>query len=582
MKSCLTLSLFLFCAFLALVGGAIFIHEYNPVTQQQRAAELAYRQARDAQDLAERQEKAERDAQFWRDVQPFVTVAVVLVILLIPVALGGLGAGAWYAVRRRGALVHVAPNVPPLPFDGVVTGQYGQLTALGLAGHFEVEKTRAANPVPVIPTSVTRYTDARRFTYDGPPPRVIGSPEPPALAAPPVAVPTFADLLSLGQVGRDGRLLLGYADGEPVHGQGFKSLFSFGIAGLQGSGKTTTARFLNAQAVMMGAQLAIIDPHRDTGDESLAAALAPLHGAFLADPAASDEEIRRVLRLVNALIDRREAGERGPVVILAIDEWTDLQRRRVAQDLAETARRTATVGRKLGIFCEISGQGWTKEAAGEVRDYLTAAYVHKLRPAIARLLAPNCPANVWELAPGQAYLDQTTGGRRLVTVPQTTAQDLAAVAGLLPRRSGGNDSASWASRPPPPPRQSTYPPAWMPPDDVPPVVGRTDGRTDADSTQKEAETGENRPIDRPTVRPSAPGLVEKARAAGMPLDENDWAALAELDTGETVQAIAQRQTASPEASGRPYRRRRDEVQRLRDLVEGWPPGETWETGEGDE
>ena len=435
--------------------------EYNPVTTAERQAALTYQQQLDALDLAERQQRAERDAAFWRDVQPFVTVAVVLVILMIPTGLAAAGVGTWYAVRRRSELVYPdARGLLPADYDRLRAGAYDGHALAALGGYHSAQIEAAKHPA--IPLSVQKYTDARKFAYDGPPPKVIGSPEPPALPAPAVSVPTFGDLLRLGQVGRDGRLLLGYADSEPVHGQGFKSLFSFGIAGLQGSGKTTTARFLNAQAVMMGAQLAIIDPHRDTGEESLAAALAPLHGAFLADPAASDEEIRRVLRLVNALIDRREAGERGPVVILAIDEWTDLQRRRVAQDLAETARRTATVGRKMGIFCEISGQGWTKEAAGEVRDYLTAAYVHKLRPAIARLLAPNCPANVWELAPGQAYLDQTTGGRRLVTVPQTTAQDLAAVAGLLTRPSGANDSASWA-----PPRRSTYPPAWMPTDDPP-------------------------------------------------------------------------------------------------------------------
>ena len=76
-------------------------------------------------------------------------------------------------------------------------------------------------------------------------------------------------------------------------------------------------------------------------------------------------------------------------------------------------------------------------------------------------------------------------------------------------------------------------------------------------------------------------MTEKARAAGMELSESEWRDLAAMDAGKTPQALAAAAVGATE--GRPYRRRRDELIRLADLVRNWPDGEVWSTGsEGDE
>jgi len=335
---------------------------------------------------------------------------------------------------------------------------------------------------------------------------------------------------------------MGYdADGSKLWGKGFGSLFSFGLAGLQGTGKTTTGRFLLAQAALQGARLVIVDPHRDTGEESLAGTLAPLRPAFALEPAADDDEILESLRLIHAELDARERGARGPILVWAVDEWTDLARRRVADELRDTARRVSTVGRKLGVYAAISGQGWTKESAGEVRDYLTAAYVHKLRPPVARLLAPGIPSDVWTLEPGQAYLDQTTGGRHLVRIPDTTAADLGQVARLLP------------------------PPA--------PLVGER--MSERQEPAAEASRERIMAFRAPARPPARVSLLAKAEAAALPLTEDERGILQRLDKGVSPAAIAKADSGSAVPDGRPYRRRRGEVERLVALVEGWPEGEVW-------
>ena len=168
-----------------------------------------------------------RQAQAER-LQPFddaMSIGWRLLPLAFAVGLAGL---SLLAFARRLMLVRVGRDVPPLPFDGVARGDYAQLTALGMAASFEVGRTRAANPSPVLPTGLRSYSPK----YANGAPRVISQPEQkPALVAPssPVIVPTFGDLLAQGHIGKDRALVLGYTPaGVAVKGD-MDSLFSFGI-----------------------------------------------------------------------------------------------------------------------------------------------------------------------------------------------------------------------------------------------------------------------------------------------------------------------------------------------------------------
>ena len=81
---------------------------------------------------------------------------------------------------------------------------------------------------------------------------------------------------------------------------------------------------------------------------------------------------------------------------------------------------------------------------------------------------------------------------------------------------------------------------------------------------------------RPPARPPARvSLLAKAETAALPLTEDEVSILRRLDEGQTPAAIAKADTGSAVPDGRPYRRRRGEVERLVEFVAGWPEGQVW-------
>lgn len=256
------------------------------------------------------------------------------------------------------------------------------------------------------------------------------------------SVPSFSELLHNGTIGPHQPFLLGYADGKPLTGS-WKSLYSSAIAGLQGSGKTTTIRFLAAQAALQEARFVVADPHAETeSEDSLAETLMPLQSRFLCAPACDFTEIVQSIQLVQTHLDDRLHGgkERYPL-LLCIDEFTKLMRSEsLAQVLIPLLESIAQEGRKVGVFAMLSGQIWTVDRAGgsAVRDALASCYVHRIKRNQARLLiAPEEARKAESLQTGQALLYQTNGDFRLVSIPNTTAADVEQVAQRLQPSSNG-------------------------------------------------------------------------------------------------------------------------------------------------
>jgi hypothetical protein len=202
---------------------------------------------------------------------------------------------------------------------------------------------------------------------------------------------------------------------------------------------------LCAQSAMLGARFVAFDPHAQATDDSLAATLAPLASLFMAPPASDDESMTALLKMLWGELDARKHGGVCPPWIIAADEWTALMRRSaVASDLSHLVEAIAQEGRKFHMFALLIGQNWTVDAAGgsNVRDVLTASYIHRTRSKVARLLAPGIDGTeVYNLPVGHAFLDQTNGERVKVVVPNTTAADLKEVGRRL--GSDGSGSEAW-------------------------------------------------------------------------------------------------------------------------------------------
>jgi hypothetical protein len=258
---------------------------------------------------------------------------------------------------------------------------------------------------------------------------------------PPIAAPTFSELLDRGQIGRGQPLLLGIGEDGLIWGD-WRDLFVTAIAGLMNSGKSTTARFILSQSVLHGARLVVCDPHGEAQGEAsrdtLAGTLEPLSDSYLCQPATDDVSILDAVRLVSQELTERIEGKAVEFpIVLVLDEFSTLMRRRhLSEELAPLVEDLATQGRKFLVFGALLGQQWHAERAGggSLRGALASAYVHRLKRTDARLLL-DLPSSELprtdQLQPGQALLYRTTGDLIPISIPNTTAEDMRRVARIL-------------------------------------------------------------------------------------------------------------------------------------------------------
>lgn len=284
------------------------------------------------------------------------------------------------------------------------------------------------------------------LTYS-PSPRISGGAAPLQLEAPrdqaetpdgAGGVPTFEQLLARGELGRGRPLLLGLGDdGARLYGS-WLDLYSTAVAGLSGSGKTTSQRFIAAQSALHGAGFVVADPQAGAGDDSLAATLDPLRGCYLCGAASTERAILDAVRYVAALGQARIAGRdssRRPVVLWVDEATALLGHSAIGPELARLLEQIAQQYRKVGVYASVSGQLWTAERAGgtALRDSLASLLVHRLRANQARLLLPRGLARSAEaLLVGRALLWRAGAAATVeIAIPNTTAADVRQVAQQL-------------------------------------------------------------------------------------------------------------------------------------------------------
>jgi hypothetical protein len=421
-------------AFLLLLGLVLADRAARPPDPLQAWAESEHVRLQVEQEAHD----AARWSAFWDIAIPVGGVLALIAVLTA----GGIAVDAY--LQRRRPVVWIGPA--PVSRRHIITGRALQLQQAAMAGHY----TAAA--VAPVPHSV-HYAPHQVYQNKSEGGQIIDAP--PALAAP---VPPFATLLAQGIIGPGRPLITGYSDGAPMTAA-LADWRSGAVAGLPGSGKTTTQRFIAAQAALQGARLVILDPHMHKGADSLAGTLAPLAAAFLCDPAEHPRDMLQALHLVDDIMRGRLAGQ--PVdfpLFVFVDEFTALMGRSdLAAPLATLIEAIAQEGRACLVQGVISGQIWTADRAGgsALRDSLASTYVHRLKPGQARVLLPAEDARrVPTLPTGAAVLWRADGSIADVVIPLTTGADMVAVGKLLPA---------------PEATPGGYPVAtdWLPPSDAP-------------------------------------------------------------------------------------------------------------------
>ena len=252
------------------------------------------------------------------------------------------------------------------------------------------------------------------------PQAIVAAPSAPMIAAPVQSCPTWA---ALRWQPAPNRILLGWADGGPVVGR-LDDLLSVGVVGRSGSGKSTLLRMIVLQALSLGADVRVLDPHASIADDLPGLPAADTIGAIEGAAGAILAELDRRIAL-------RSRHER-PILLVA-DEfpaWAG------GAPVAQTAlRRVILEGRKFLIFAYISGQGLPAAlfASGTMaRDALSSRYVFAASSQIARQigLEADMARQAPGLAVGRAILDGRpagTSGARVIEVPYCDVTDLRSV-----------------------------------------------------------------------------------------------------------------------------------------------------------
>lgn len=254
--------------------------------------------------------------------------------------------------------------------------------------------------------------------------------------APPFVVPTFSEMWLRGLL-REGEMCFGYTDdGKPIYGT-WKDMFHVALCGKSGSGKTTTLRFLVAQAAIHGCKFVVLDPHGHAGDESLASALSPFHPAMLCEPAIDERQVIETIRLVRSIGQRRINGDpdRSPIVVVVDELNMLLNRTGIGKELAPILEGNAQEFRKVCVYLLAAGQNWSAKRVGGdtgLRSAFASALVHRTDPEQARGLLPNEEAKqVQKYANGVAMFKNTDGDFMRLRIPNTTAMDVKRVASEL-------------------------------------------------------------------------------------------------------------------------------------------------------
>jgi hypothetical protein len=259
---------------------------------------------------------------------------------------------------------------------------------------------------------------------------------PSAFAAP----PPFAQLIETRELAHGKPMILAYVQGQPKRGS-FLDIYSSAVAGESGSGKTATLLYLIACGLISEyIRFIAIDPHFPH-PKSLGAKTRPLwENGFMA-LASSDEEITQALQEVETTIFERirQIDTTTHPVVLVIDEVAFLSKSQtVGRAVTHTMERVSTEGRKCDVYMLASSQTWLAARTGgnsAVRDTLTSAYVHRIKPKQANLLLQDKAeaemVRQYVKRAGDVLLCSVHDDPVVAQMPYTTEEDIKLVANMV-------------------------------------------------------------------------------------------------------------------------------------------------------
>jgi hypothetical protein len=205
------------------------------------------------------------------------------------------------------------------------------------------------------------------------------------------SIPTFRTLVENNELSLNKPMILCFENGLPRRGS-FLDIYSSAVAGESGSGKTGTCLFLIGSGLLCEPQIRFyeIDPHFPH-PKSLGKKTEPLWKADLMKFAHMKDDMLTLLKEVEQILDNRlkQHDTDTTPIVLVIDELAFLSKTSIGKAIAHMMERISTEGRGCQVYMLAASQTWLTARTGKssvVRDTLTSAYVHRIKPKQANLL----------------------------------------------------------------------------------------------------------------------------------------------------------------------------------------------------
>lgn len=250
------------------------------------------------------------------------------------------------------------------------------------------------------------------------------------------AIPAFRDILNTLEPGDPMVLGFDHITGTPITG-GFKRIYSCGIFGVSGSGKTTGLYSIIAQSLLLYPEIKymVIDPHADR-PEGLTKGLPKTKHFEHLDALNVRPGLTRFVQELDNRLKTNKNYKNAPFVLL-IDELPVIMKSSQGQAVEAVLGRIASEGRKVDMFALISGQDTRLKAAGGNRDLLTSQIAYNLKKKQARYLFDD--AEIVDLhkvvrdakEPGLCVFNATDDMPVLMKQPLCTHEDVMYVTQLI-------------------------------------------------------------------------------------------------------------------------------------------------------
>lgn len=233
------------------------------------------------------------------------------------------------------------------------------------------------------------------------------------------------------------KFLLGYnvADNLPVYVT-FNDLRSTLVGGQTDSGKSTLVRSILIQAIMQGAKIALIDPHADAGEESLADSFYPMSDRmYLPIAKTVEEQLNTISAIKNELQNRINGAshDKTPIVLVVDETNALLTDPNISRPLEELLSKISNEARKVHIYALCIGQNFhSSNMPTTVRNSFVSIFSTYSRRDVARVLSGDTEFShlAEELKIGQAVWAKR-GIINVLNIPNVTSTQVLLIAQSL-------------------------------------------------------------------------------------------------------------------------------------------------------